>query len=143
MSQRTQAKPAFNGLVTFHVTYRNPEGDLTGTAILDAVPEHKTWSDNLIRVKNSLFVLAWRFPLTIDIQFAEGELPPELEDFRDFWQFAKANKDNFVAVWERARKISYDVMDVWWEAAVYKDPRMSAPDVLSIPKEEAAKDPNA
>lgn len=132
---RTQAKEALNGLVTFHVSYRNPESDLAGTAFLDAVPEYKTWGDNLVRVKNSLYATAWRLPLTTSITFADGELPPELEDFREFWQFAQAHKDDYRAVWERARKISYEIMDAWWSAE-YKDLRLAAPDILQKTRAE-------
>lgn len=144
---RTTPKPAYDGLVTFHMTSRT----LLSTSVLEtlklAVPEWKEWEDSggkpdYARL-NMFFTLGQVWGATNDITygFTGDDAPVELLDLRDFWHQTRECED-MATVWQAFQAlVSFEVADTWYQVFKRDDPRLKPPKALEVSDKEAATDP--
>ena len=136
---------AFEGQVTFSVTYQSLESFIVAEAIDNAIPEAADYPEaSQLRVIYRTF----RFYLssTEAIKFKLADDPDaDLVDFKAFWKFAQNNTD-YAAIWQRYRKaVNAHIEDAWRDAIGSAIPaRLLAPSEVwpDAPDDSEEPDPN-
>lgn len=144
---RTKKTNLFNNLLTVETQPRSPYTSLLVEQLRAAVPEHKAWKELRKSGEYSPYVEAWaRFEFILStlvgfhFNFEGDDAPEELLTLRDIWEGMQPLGDakDWAEVWQLFLYIPDLITWELWQIADNRilDPRLKAPDVLSVPLEQ-------